>query len=243
MLDGSDRPGFMPIGARRGRGRNQQAVVTYDISAPQQQKRTAEPSESEVKIAEKKARLAKYGVKFQSAGHLATIKDEGETPGGLTSYQALVLNSTLPAPSKDKPQSSSSSSSSSSSHPYSRHFVAATHSDTDSPQHSTDMEEKKKELTEQLKVVGATKRKLERLEQVTAAKEEKEEEKEKEKEEARDSGGEEDFTTSTKTSECAPATAKRHAASSSGVSKKPAMMMGGKFTIKLTGERYESFYY
>ena len=63
--------------------------------------------------------------------------------------------------------------------------------------------------------------------------------KEEKEEEARDSGGEDDFTTSTKTSECAPAF-KQPAASLSGGSRKPAMMMGGKFTTKLTGERYET---
>ena len=231
----------MPIGTGRGRGRNRHIVSVHSV-AQQQQKRAAEPSESEVKIAEKKARLAKYGVKFQSAGHLATIKDGSEAQdSALTSYQALVLNSTPSASTKDKPAPSSSSSSSSS-HPYSRHFVAATHSDTDSARESVEMEEKKKELSEQLRVVGATKRKLERLEQVTAAKEEEEEEKEEKGDEARDSGGEEDFTAATRTSRTEPV-ARPPPAPSSGRGRRAGMMMGGKFSIKLTGERYESFYY
>lgn len=45
--------------------------------------------ESEKKIAEKKARLEKYGVKFQSAGHLATINDN---ESDLSSYQTMILS-------------------------------------------------------------------------------------------------------------------------------------------------------
>lgn len=56
-----------------------------------------EIAESAKKIAEKKVRLAKYGVKFQSAGHLATIED-------ISSYQSSILN----AKCHSNPTSSSS---------------------------------------------------------------------------------------------------------------------------------------
>ena len=53
-------------------------------------RKSEEIAESERKIAEKKGRLAKYGVKFQSAGHLATIGDEE-----MSSYQSNILNTSL----------------------------------------------------------------------------------------------------------------------------------------------------
>ena len=175
-------------------------------------KKHKQPSESEVKIAEKKARLAKYGVKFESAGHLASITDE---PVGLTSYQALLLNADVPESTKPQPSSSSSL--------YSGRFVSATMPDNDYSKEDDDEDftEKRKELSEHLKVVGATKRKLERLEKDT-----------EEAEEGSSSKDEE-------------ATEEKRTLPSSGTAgKKPAMSLGGgKFKIKLAGKRYESFYY
>lgn len=219
ILDGSSGPGFKPIGLSRGKQVDQIQLMKESEAEVQSRisKKHKQPSESEVKIAEKKARLAKYGVKFESAGHLASIKDE---PVGLTSYQALLLNSSVPESSKAQPSASTSSSLSL----YSGRFVSATIPDNDYSKEDDDKDftEKRKELSEHLKVVGATKRKLEKLEKDT---EEAEEE---------DSSSKDKEVTEEK----------RTLPSSSTAGKKPAMSLGGgKFKIKLAGKRYESFYY
>lgn len=60
------------------------------ITAALRKRSSEDIAESERKIAEKKGRLAKYGVKFQSAGHLATIGSEE-----MSSYQSGILGKTL----------------------------------------------------------------------------------------------------------------------------------------------------
>ena len=227
ILDGSTGPGFKPIGLGRGKQVDQLQLVKESESDVQSRirKRHKQPTESEVKIAEKKARLAKYGVKFESAGHLASIRDEPEH-GGLTSYQALLLNSSALESSKTQSNTTSSS------NIYSGRFVSATMPDNDySKEEDKDLTDKRKELSEHLKVVGATKRKLERLEKDT--------------EEAEELKGGED--SSSKNEEVSKVVEEKRTLPSSAAGnagKKPTMSLGGgKFKIKLAGKRYESFYY
>ena len=62
------------------------------ITSALRKRSSEEIVESEKKIADKKARLEKYGVKFQSAGHLATI-NENSQDSSLSSYQSILFSS------------------------------------------------------------------------------------------------------------------------------------------------------
>ena len=65
-------------------------ISTAAINSALRKRSGEEIVESEKKIAEKKARLEKYGVKFQSAGHLATINESEDSK--LSSYQTIIFN-------------------------------------------------------------------------------------------------------------------------------------------------------
>ena len=140
------------------------------ITAALRKRSSEDIAESERKIAEKKGRLAKYGVKFQSAGHLATIGSEE-----MSSYQSGILGKTL-TPST----TSSVTTATSSSGLYAGRFVSAGEM-KEVKEAKEEEEEREKRLSELPQASG---RKAE-LHMVAAEKEEEEE-----KEESDD----EDFT-------------------------------------------------
>lgn len=70
-------PGFKPIGQSSA---NQMMAQSHQSPTPSTAqssgvKRSQESEESNAKIAEKKAKIAKFGLKFQSAGTLVTVND------------------------------------------------------------------------------------------------------------------------------------------------------------------------
>lgn len=79
-------PAFKPIGqtnTQTGLGEWTTVRTSFTVATPVTAnstkigfKRSKESEESQAKIAEKKARLAKFGLKFQSAGTLVTIGDQ-----------------------------------------------------------------------------------------------------------------------------------------------------------------------
>lgn len=140
------------------------------ITAALRKRSSEDIAESERKIAEKKGRLAKYGVKFQSAGHLATIGSEE-----MSSYQSGILGKTL-TPST----TSSVTTATSSGGLYAGRFVSAGEM-KEVKEAKEEEEEREKRLSELPQASG---RKAE-LHMVAAEKEEEEE-----KEESDD----EDFT-------------------------------------------------
>ena len=90
-------PSFKPMGYRHSKSNpttstspcfTSDQVSNAAITSALRKRSGVEIMESEKKIADKKARLEKFGVKFQAAGHLATI-DNNE----LSSYQTKLLDS------------------------------------------------------------------------------------------------------------------------------------------------------
>ena len=70
---GGFAPAFRPIGDPTGQSKTA-APEARPSSAPKSQGEKRR-SESSLKVAEKKARIAKFGLKFQSAGTLVTVSD------------------------------------------------------------------------------------------------------------------------------------------------------------------------
>ena len=184
LLEGGDLPGFKPMGFRRKRPSSSSSSSfkpVVDVAAMIEsreaitaalRKRSSEDiAESERKIAAKKGRLAKYGVKFQSAGHLATIGSEE-----MSSYQSGILGKTL-TPST----MSSVTTATSSSGLYAGRFVSAGEMKEVKEEEKEEEKEREKRLSELPQASG---RKAE-LHMAAAEKEEEEE-----KEESDD----EDFT-------------------------------------------------
>jgi hypothetical protein len=201
--EGGDGPGFRPIGAQRNKGSVQpinSSQESHVAIASALRKRAAEEIvESEKKIADKKARLAKYGVKFQSAGVLATISDKDRP--SMSSYQSTILNAT-PVDKTDSNESSKAI--------YEGRFVMAS-SDKKIQEDEENEELRQKRLSDLPQASG---RKAEHLAAVKAAFE--------------DSGDEdEDFTT-------------KKTLSHLNV-KKPTTTK--QMSLKLTGNKYESYYY
>ena len=95
-LQPGETPSFKPMGYRHSKYDASLTVITpieasnAAITSALRKRSSEEIMESEKKIAEKKARLEKYGVKFQSAGHLATINEKESSP--LSSYQASLFD-------------------------------------------------------------------------------------------------------------------------------------------------------
>ena len=88
-------PSFKPMGYRHSKSNPTTAtpslvsdVSNAAITSALRKRSGVEIMESERKIADKKARLEKFGVKFQAAGHLATIDNND-----LSSYQTKLLDS------------------------------------------------------------------------------------------------------------------------------------------------------
>ena len=81
---GTFSPGFKPIGDPGGGVTSIHDISTSNSSESMNEKRPLENTESQEKIAEKKRKLARYGLKFQSAGTLMSI---GELLGKDTPLQ------------------------------------------------------------------------------------------------------------------------------------------------------------
>ena len=213
MVQGANRPGFKPIG-ETGKTSASQGQSSSDIG-PARKKRTdtTKLSDSEKKIADKKARLAKYGVQFQSAGHLATIQTSS-TPS-LSSYQAVLLAS---APcSKDNPVPATMESLNDSAGHYRNHFVLAGSMANDKlPVDSKELESKVKEQLPN--AAGRLKRCSEAAAAAAAE---------------HDSDDEEDFTTRSHL----PLTPSARGRGRGSVGSKIP-----KFSLKLT-KHYDSYYY
>ncbi|XP_019851233.1 PREDICTED: DNA ligase 1-like isoform X2 [Amphimedon queenslandica] len=187
LLEGGDLPGFKPMDFRKKRQSSSSSGASavkpvVDVAAmiesreaivsALRKRKSEEIAESERKIAEKKGRLAKYGVKFQSAGHLATIGSEE-----MSSYQSNILSTSL-QPSTTSLESTATSSSGL----YAGRFVSA----GEMKEIKEGEEEREKRLSELPQASG---RKAE-LHMAAAKKEEKEER----EEESDDDDEEEDFT-------------------------------------------------
>ena len=214
-MEGGKTPSFKPIGA--GRSSSASPTVsdssTAAIATALRKRSSEEIAKSEKKIAEKKARLAKYGVKFQSAGHLATISSS--EPSSLSSYQSSILNSV----SDQGPVSMTTSSSTTTNNLYSGKFVSAGSGENMK-------EENDKERDERLsKLPQASGRKADHLAAVEAATQQDDED------------SDEDFTLKKRTSLSGSSTGRQVSrGGSSGAG--PVKQM----TLKLT-DRYESYYY
>ena len=169
------------------------------INSALRKKNEEEIAQSELKIANKKARLAKYGVKFESAGHLETINSK-------SSYQEMILSTPIP----DVPVTTSSSSSSNSNLLYGGQFVPANSSNVVEDL-TDDSAEREKRLSE---LPTASGRKAEHLAAVEAAVDSSE------------GSDDEDFTVK-----------KRKMTISKRTNTTKQM------SLKLTGDKYESYYY
>lgn len=120
--------------------------------------------ESERKIAEKKARLDKYGVKFQSAGHLATINDE------LSSYQMMVLTGSGQDTVKKQETKNDSRSNSTAAMLYQGRFVSSSEGQSSNKQSNDEHEiERNKRLSTLPLAKGRKAEKLTAIEQATAS--------------------------------------------------------------------------
>lgn len=213
-MEGGKTPSFKPIGT--GRSSSASPTVsdssTVAIATALRKRSSQEIAESEKKIAEKKARLAKYGVKFQSAGHLATIGSN--KPSSLSSYQSSLLNSV----SDQGPVSMTTSSTITTNDLYSGKFVS-------SGSRENAMEENDKERDERLsKLPQASGRKADQLAAVEAATQE-------------DEDSDEDFTLKKRTSLSGSSTGRQVSrGGSSGAG--PAKQM----TLKLTDRYESYYY-
>ena len=72
---GGFAPAFRPIGDSTGQSKTAVPEARLSSSLKSQGVKRASDSESSLKVAEKKARIAKFGLKFQSAGTLITVPD------------------------------------------------------------------------------------------------------------------------------------------------------------------------
>lgn len=228
LLEGGDLPGFKPMDFRKKRQSSSSSSASaikpvVDVAAmiesreaivsALRKRKSEEIAESERKIAEKKGRLAKYGVKFQSAGHLATIGSEE-----MSSYQSNILSTSL----QPFTTSSESTATSSSSGLYAGRFVSA----GEMKEIKEGEDEREKRLSELPQASG---RKAEL--HMAAAKKEEKEEKEGESD---DDDDDEDFTL------CAR---KRILRDKEEKEKKNNQKKQSKqMTLKLT-DKYESYYY
>lgn len=73
---GGFAPAFKPIGQSSQTASSTSASTTTSDSTKAGVKRSQESVESQAKIAQKKAKIAKFGLKFQSAGTLVTIGEQ-----------------------------------------------------------------------------------------------------------------------------------------------------------------------
>ena len=72
---GGFAPAFKPIGDPGDQSRTPVPEAGPSLGVKSQGVKRASDSESSLKVAEKKARIAKFGLKFQSAGTLVTVAD------------------------------------------------------------------------------------------------------------------------------------------------------------------------
>ena len=168
-VEGGNNPSFKPFGYRPSKSSSSSLSSSVPSSETSSaaitsalRKRSGEEIQlSEKKIAEKKARLAKYGVKFQSAGHLATINDQSDD--SLSSYQSNIFSTNLKndtGPSGDKITKGPSNKI------YLGHFVSASVVSKET-EVKKDNEEREKRLQE---LPHATGRKAEQLTALEATK-------------------------------------------------------------------------